>query len=296
MIGKSQWTYNELVTALAYSIWVYELGEHVPQAGEPLSLTYGINLAELKISSSEAVQYICETQSKAEVLKYVDDLKNGLQLAIVLNREAQLIYVVFRGTDEKYDWLANNKSYKCNIDSKIAVHAGYLALIDSHKASLFEMIDAQLKANPTFNLVMTGHSLGAGLCTMFGYLTAERLSSTSTKIKIIAVASPRVGNRQFRKAVDGMPNLSCIRLTHRRDIITAIPIVNYYHVGRTVVHLKQSGGFKVYENYGYSLLTYSLFRCWKANDHGTDSYWTSLLSCTPEGGVKGAPQAGKALK
>jgi hypothetical protein len=287
MIGKAQWAFDELVTALAYSIWVYELGERLLPKGEPLSFTYGIELSDLKGNTSEAVKYVCRTQSGCEVIKYVDDIKNGLQVAITLNRGSQLIYVVFRGSDEKYDWLANSKGYKCNINSKVAVHAGFLGLIDSHKNNLFRIIDALLKENPTFNIVMTGHSLGGALCTLFGFLTAERLSSTVTKVKVISFASPRVGNYHFRKAIDRTENLTCIRVTHRRDIITACPLYRYYHAGRTVVHLEKSG-FKVYENYGYSLLTFSLFQCWSVADHGTDGYWSALLRSTAfEGAVEG---------
>lgn len=55
----------------------------------------------------------------------------------------------------------------------------------------------------------------------------------------MSFASPLVGDYQFRTACDSTANLSIIRVSYRNDIVTTMPMLNYYHVGKTVLHLKQ---------------------------------------------------------
>jgi predicted lipase len=295
MIGHAKVSYEELTTLLALSIWIHEVGGHVTKDEKCLHFKYGIpdNNEFMRGYTLDAIQHVVRTQSPTgRVIRYVNDIQNGLQVAVAVNRSTQQILVVFRGTDHLYDWFVSCKACKCKISTSIAVHSGCLKALELHKAGLYRTLDSLLTENPTFSIIMTGHGFGGALATLFGFLTAERLSSTDTRVKVVSFGSPRVGNLAFRHAVDRTENLTVVRVTNQRDILTAVPFYHYHHVGQTAIHLQKSG-FRVYENYGYSLFTFSLFSCWSAADHSKEAYWTALLNSTGE--VKESASAAEQL-
>ena len=58
-----------------------------------------------------------------------------------------------------------------------------------------------LEKFPDYKIYVTGHSLGASLSTLFGFVLASDHDSRIPKpIKCITIASPRVGNIAFRRA------------------------------------------------------------------------------------------------
>ena len=275
MIAQSNVSYDDLTTMMALSIWIYDYGRNVKPSDSVSSFSYGIQSAHLNRDSAEALERVLETQKTGHVVKYIDDITNGMQCIITLNPSAKKINVTFRGSDDLVSWLMGWKAFKIHLFNTIYVHSGILDLIDVHQTVLFRTIDNLLMANPTYDIVITGHSTGGALATLFGYLIADRIQNSLTKVKIITFGSPRVGSFNFRRAVEMLPNLTCVRVTNNRDLYTALPICFYYHVGSTVVHLQKSG-FKVYENYAYSLWRFSLFQCHCASDHSVASYWTAL--------------------
>lgn len=260
---------------LAFAIWIYEFGEEVRPDQPTLTFSYGINLKRLQDQTKEAVEHVIYTQQSGSVARYIDDIRNGLQVAMTVNPRSRQIVLAFRGSDEEYDWTANAKSYKSCLNGKIYVHTGFLQLIESHSSPLNRTMDELLAQHPGFTISMTGHSLGGALCTLFGYLTAQRLAEKGTKVSVVSFASPRVGNYYFRRACDSTTNLSITRVSYRHDIVTAMPMLNYYHVGKTVVHLNKQS-VRVFQDYKYSIFRYSLFCCWSVSDHSTASYWSAL--------------------
>lgn len=260
---------------LAFAVWIYEYGEDRNEKEDARSFIFGINMDKLRGQTREAVDHLIHTQQSGYVEKYIDDIRNGLQVAVCVNSTAKQIVLSFRGSDEEYDWIANAKTFKSQLNGNIFVHTGFKQLINSHKKTLNTVVDELLTQYHDFSISLTGHSLGGALSTLFGYLTAVRLAEQGTTVSVISFASPRVGNYYFRQACDSCANLSITRVTFRRDVVTAMPMINYYHAGSIVLHLS---GFseRVFVNYNYRSFQYSLFRCWSVRDHGTDSYWCAL--------------------
>lgn len=175
---------------LAFAIWIYEFGEEAHPDQPALTFSYGINLKRLQDQAKEAVEYIVRTQESGFVVKYIDDIRNGLQVAMTVNPTSRQIVLSFRGSDGKYDWTANAKAYKACLNGNIYVHTGFLQLIESHSGSLNRTLDELLDQHSGFTVAMTGHSLGGALCTLFGYLTAQRLAEKGNKVSGVFCKSP----------------------------------------------------------------------------------------------------------
>ena len=112
---------------------------------------------------------------------------------------------------------------------------------------------------PTYQLVVTGHSLGAATAT----LAAVSLKLAGFDPMLYALGSPRVGNAAFSAYVAGLfPDARTPqRLTHCRDVVPHVP---YTDMGYT--HIDQ----EVYEE------------CSASKDKGTDAA-VVVDGCEPGG-------------
>ena len=99
------------------------------------------------------------------------------------------------------------------------------------------------------------------LCTLYGYLTAQRLADTDTRVTVISFASPCVGNHAFRHACDALGNLTTVRVAYHHDVVPGLPVGNYYHVGKTTVCLRPHKDSTVYLNYAYPCWRFALTHC-----------------------------------
>jgi hypothetical protein len=85
------------------------------------------------------------------------------------------------------------------------------------------------RARPT---VVTGHSLGAALATLF---TIENSVKDKFDISLVStLASPKVGNREFKHIFGALP-LASWRVVNIRDVVPKLPptipfILDYEHV------------------------------------------------------------------
>ena len=238
-------------------------------------------MESLKVEWKEAVEHVVRTQKSGSVVVYIDDFKNGLQVAVTVNPKTKQIIIAFRGSDEKVDWITNFKGYQTRLKDNIFVHAGFNALINSHLKALNCILDELVYQHRGFAIIVTGHSSGGALSTIFGYLIAQRLAPKRLKVRVVSFGSPRVGNHHFRTACANTANLTVTRVTYRRDLVTASPVLNYYHVGSTVLHLSD-GRPQVFLNYQYSMMQYSRLRCRSLADHFATNYWAALKKSVTE--------------
>ena len=113
-------------------------------------------------------------------------------------------FIVFRGTQETCEWGEDSKEQltKPSWLSKypdIKVHTGFNNIYTDKKTifNLRDQIWTYINKNTFSNLIITGHSLGGGLC----YLLAADISANKPELrkntKIFSFAGPYAGNKEF---------------------------------------------------------------------------------------------------
>lgn len=187
------------------------------------------------------------------------DVGNGF---IAVDPHLKLIYVGFKGTSSKIDWVNNlnllNTIYKPQVlrnkkygiagvhCAKCKVHRGFYSFIRKNGEEVIDMIVAIQKKYPDYKIKLTGHSLGGALAL----LTGIELRLLGYDAMVITLASPKVGNPQFARFVDTIfetsklvshikqlksfesHNNGYIRMVHRHDLIPFVPLTKKYtHAG-----------------------------------------------------------------
>jgi len=149
--------------------------------------------------------------------KYFD--VNEAQAHAVYDKEWFIL--AFRGTEVK-SW--SDIKADLNVDSVNAkhtygrVHEGFEKEVDKLWSDIRDYILKQLKGR---KLVITGHSLGASMATIF----AARLNTANSTIYVLnTYGSPRVGNEFFKTSLD----VQHYRFVNNSDDVTKIP---FYHWG-----------------------------------------------------------------
>jgi len=125
------------------------------------------------------------------------------------------------------------------------------------EAEVQEQIRAAKVVRPRRSLVVTGHSLGAALATLF---VMENKEKNKFNISTICTfASPRVGNTEFTRIFDLLP-LDSWRIVNTQDIVPKIPmripmLFDYDHV-ETLYDYSSSGAVKWNPVCWHSMTTY----------------------------------------
>ena len=215
------------------------------------------------------IKELSKSSPLGKVYKFYSVNSTDLQVGITLSKVHKRICVVFRGSESKYDWYYDLKFTKIKLNDGIYVHSGFYEQL--HKENMFNNLKNDLiellKEYADYDLFITGHSLGAALSTLFGYELSKIINNFIT---IVSFASPRVGNSEFKKDFDLIPNLKHYRITNDRDIVTAVPMLDYHHVGINICLFKN--GYNLHYDYDYNLLKFSLLNCWRISDHSMDIY------------------------
>ena len=102
------------------------------------------------------------------------------------------IYVVFRGSTSIQDWLDNLDAILTTYSacSKCEVHKGFYDAEQSVLGQVLPAVQSLVSKYPSYEVVVTGHSLGAALAT----LTAMDLFYANVKnLRLFNFGSPRVG-------------------------------------------------------------------------------------------------------
>lgn len=147
----------------------------------------------------------------------------GTHCFLAIKDDHSLAILSFRGTDalDPSDILTDIKFHLTPWPRGGHVHSGFSEAL----ANVRPAIDAAL-ASVNCRLLLTGHSLGAGLAT----LLASDLTDTRPDTELYTFGSPRCGDAAFAATIP-------IALSHRYvdccDVITRIPLglMDYQHIG-----------------------------------------------------------------
>jgi len=134
------------------------------------------------------------------------------------------IYIVYRGTEPNIlkNWEEDFKVKEIPIDyiQGAKVHSGFWETYSSVRAQSLKAANDLLKVKPNAPVVVTGHSLGGALATLF----AGDFAQTYNNIVLWTFGSPRVGDTTFANAIINNNNIKeKWRVVHNRDIVPHVP-------------------------------------------------------------------------
>lgn len=146
------------------------------------------------------------------------------------NTATQTAVVAFRGTLGLEEWLANldtvAEPYQ-ELPNFGDVHVGFQAVYKTIRDSLRAGLP-QVSAGCT-RMLVTGHSLGGALAVL---AAPDMLTNMPPKLEpqLITFGGPRVGLPQFAERFNATIG-SCVRVVNFLDIVPAVPLPPYTHVG-----------------------------------------------------------------
>eukprot|EP01041_Mallomonas_annulata_P003305 gene3305-6543_t len=136
------------------------------------------------------------------------------------------IFITFRGSASDSNWKSNINMglVKYNSCSNCQVHEGYYTT----QLAIIQDVISEIKnlkhSFPSFTVVVTGHSLGGALATL---TAADLLKEGISPIKLFNYGTPKIFNIEGAKWFS-LLNLDIYRITHRRDIVPHLPLLEVY--------------------------------------------------------------------
>ncbi|KAK4223533.1 Alpha/Beta hydrolase protein [Podospora fimiseda] len=140
----------------------------------------------------------------------------------------KVIVLSFQGSVSLRTWIVDFifAQIPCDLTFGCLVHTGFFASWLEIASSATALVKQAKAANPTYQVVATGYSLGAAVSTIgAGYLRKDGIP-----VDLITYGSPRVGNNAFAKFITNQAGLE-MRATHKDDPVARLPpiIFNYRH-------------------------------------------------------------------
>lgn len=243
---------------------IEEFVSNMKESGDFDKIDINDNLKDMMVEMADCVP-------TGKIYKFISDPHTDIQACITECEGKKRICIVFRGSESMSDWYHDLLITKHKLTDDIRVHKGFYTQLHSNKIydELVTDIQTILKANPDYEIFVTGHSLGAALSTLFGYMLSHTIKNMVT---IVSFASPRVGNYEWKKSFENTTNLIHYRVSNKRDVVTAFPLYKYYHVGKnielsddTFILFENSDNKKWYEE--------TILTCWSISEHSCELYY-----------------------
>ncbi|EGD73651.1 hypothetical protein PTSG_05361 [Salpingoeca rosetta] len=151
------------------------------------------------------------------------------------------IVVVFQGTKDTTQEWEDMDAAKVTPEFKsqppdVLVHQGFLLGYESIRKELMNAITKKTKKYPTYEVLVTGHSLGGALATLCTVDIATLLQSVT--VHMYTFGQPRVGNFDFVEFFKRLNIASSCRFVHYTDMVPHLPpeLDYYYHVPTEVYY------------------------------------------------------------
>jgi hypothetical protein len=153
---------------------------------------------------------------------------------VALDQKRSLVVVVLAGSGNTIrNWLADftfiQVPYNLPGCASCWVHSGFDLGWSGRRIAILDAVTSALATHPNYSLIITGHSIGAGVATLAG----AELRNMNYSTDIYTFGSPRVENEPFATFVTAQsPQLSRnYRMAHKNDPVPQLPptwIVNQH--------------------------------------------------------------------
>ncbi|KAF4453031.1 putative triacylglycerol lipase precursor [Fusarium austroafricanum] len=154
--------------------------------------------------------------------------RTGIGGYVATDSNRKEIVVSIRGSSNIRNWLTNLDfgQSDCSLVSGCGVHTGFQNAWNEISKQATDAVSKARKANPSFKVISTGHSLGGAVAALAG----ANLRVGGTPVDIYTYGAPRVGNAQLSAFISGQAGGE-YRITHDDDPVPRLPplIFGYRH-------------------------------------------------------------------
>ncbi|KAG9285296.1 hypothetical protein G9A89_001430 [Geosiphon pyriformis] len=178
----------------------------------------------------------CE-KYKGTVVEFVAITDHENQAFVAVEHSRKLIIVSFRGTRLEYlknditDMLVMPVPYSLYNGAK--VHRGFYAAFKLTFTKILPHVRRLLTDYQSYNVALTGHSLGGAFATLTALELKQKLFSKfpSLKSEVITFGQPRLGNDKFASYAE--KEITLYRVIFSNDLIPHIPFqwMGYQQIG-----------------------------------------------------------------
>ncbi|PKS05356.1 hypothetical protein jhhlp_008730 [Lomentospora prolificans] len=169
--------------------------------------------------------------NKATIVRTIAGASSGLSAFVAVDPVQKAVVLSVRGSSNILNWITNlNFGFTAcpsGFPSGCTAHAGFKGAWDEISSAVVSAVNSGLSSNPSYKVVVTGHSLGGAVGTIAG---AHLRNALSKPVDIYTYGSPRVGNAVFASYVSGQSG-SHYRVTHGSDPVPRLPPAEFgfYH-------------------------------------------------------------------
>jgi hypothetical protein len=180
-----------------------------------------------------------ETVKDFETVKVYES--DGERVFIGFNKEYEQIVISFRGSSDIPNWIENLQAEQVSYPycKGCDVHKGFYQTWLAMKDVVLQETWALHLKYPTYDIVNTGHSLGAAVSTLSSVEVKMNVTA-SAKVYNWNLGSPRVGNKKFADwYLDEAGIVHSQRVVHYKDIVPHLPPADipfefYHHIVQEV--------------------------------------------------------------
>lgn len=209
---------------------------------------------------------------------------------VAVDHTNQIIAVAFRGSESVRNFIADLTFSWSNIDTCDGCR-GYTGLWEAWsevKDAVIQGVTAAQKANPSYRVLVTGHSLGGGISA----IAAVELRNTGLFADMATFGGPRFGNEAFAEyAMAQAPKLGTnYRVAHQYDPVPTLPpLVNGFRhtspayfittatgVPPTIADIEIQEGTSNQNPWGSTMTI---------DGQAHDFYFNEIASCFPHNGI-----------
>lgn len=130
-----------------------------------------------------------------------------------------VIVAAFQGSCSPLDFVQDARFLK-----RDGIHSGFLGDIEA----LMPALTSTIAAMPGKPLVLTGHSLGGALATLFAHFRSDWSAC-------ITFGGPRVFDSELSHDFDLFRRQKTFRFVHANDLVARLPWLGYRHVGHHIM-------------------------------------------------------------